>query len=335
MRGLLIYLLTLPVSLAAVNGVVRNQTSGAPQPEALVTVYQLGSTGMTPVKSVKSDAQGAFSIDYTPSGGPHLLQTIHDGVVYNQMMQPGSPSTGLTLAVYDSTAKPQQTAVTQHMILMEPMGGILHINESIIVQNSGKLTYNDSKNGTVRVFLPPEKMSEPRVMITAPQGMPIERPAVATGEDNVYMIDFPVKPGETRFDLTYVLPEPEPKVFAGRILHDGGPVRLVVPEKVTLEADNIKEIGHEPSTHATIFEVVGKEYAVSFSGTGSLSTPEEPPAQGGGGAGIQQIQARINSRAWVVIGMGIAILLLGFLLLYRRGEGVVPPVKTAPKGKRG
>lgn len=315
------FLLMAASAFGAVEGVVRNETTGAAQAGAMVTVYRLGGTGMDPVQTVKTDANGAFSIDHDTAGAPHLLQTIYEGAIYNQMLSPGAPTTGLTLAVYDSTSSPDDVSVTQHMILIEPMGGILHINESIIVRNSGNRTYTDSTNGTMRVLLPADKRGEPRVMVTAPRGMPVERSASATDEDNVYMIDFPVKPGETRFDLTYVVPEPESKVFAGKVLHGGGPIRLVTPEGVSLEAGNISELGHEPSTHATIYNLEGTEYAVKISGTGALRAPEESAQGSGEGPGVQQIPARINSRAAVFIGLGSLILALGFLLLFRRGEG--------------
>jgi hypothetical protein len=303
-------------SFAAVDGTVVNRTTGKPQPGVVVTLYRLGGAGMQPVKTVKTDAQGAFRVDQQLEG-PHLLQAIYDGVVYNRMLQPGSPSSGLELDVYNASAKVAGAKVSQHMVLLEPLGGVLHVNESIIFNNSANLTYNDPANGTLRVFLPETIRGAPRVTITAPQGMPVERSAVATKTPNVYKIDFPVKPGETRFDLTYVLPMPESKTFTGKVLHDGAPVRLVAPRGVTLNGAKVQLIGQEPTTQASVYQVDAKEYSVEIEGTGQLAAGDDT-AQGGG-RGIQTIPARIYDQLWAILGLAFLILLLGFILLYRRG----------------
>ena len=284
----------------------------------MVTLYQLGSGGMQPVKSVRSDDTGAFEVDHSPQG-PHLLQTIHAGVIYNQMLQPGSATTDLRLAVYDSTADSGAAKVTQHMILIEPMGEILHVNESIVFRNEGSSTYNDPDKGTLRVYLPPEAEGKARVMVTGPQGVPLERSASATSEKDVYQIDYPVKPGETHFDVTYVVTKAEPAVFEGRALHGGGPIRLVAPEGVTLSGEGITQIGEEPRTHAKVYDAGGETYSVTIEGAGRLRAPEEQHSNRG--SGIQQIDARIYERMPLILGMSLVILLLGFILLYRRGSG--------------
>jgi hypothetical protein len=220
------------------------------------------------------------------------------------------------------------------MVILEPMGGILHVNESLVVQNSGNATYNDSERGAVRGYLPPDVQGSPRLMATAPQGMPVARDIVMTGDDGTYMIDYPVKPGETRFDLTYVLPQADPLVFSSRVLHEG-PVRIVAPQGVTIFGGAITQIGEEPQTHAKIYEVTSKEYSVTIEGAGSLSAPEAASSGGGGGGGnIQQIKARIYDRVAVIVGLAILILAAGFVLLYRRPAPAVESTPPPPKPKR-
>lgn len=315
MRALLAVLISASL-WAAVDGTVVNRTREKPQPGAVVTLYRLGGSGMQPVQTVKTDAQGAFRIEAHVEG-PHLLQTIYGGVIYNRMIQPGGATTGLTLEVFDSSRQPGAARVTQHMVLLEPLGGVLHVNESIVFENAGKLTYNDPTAGTLRVFLPETVRNAPRLTITAAQGMPVERNAVPTDAPNVYKIDFPIKPGETRFDLTYALPMPESNTFSGRVLHNGGPVRLVAPRGVTLSGDGIQMIGQEPTTQASVYQVTGKEYSVRIEGTGQLSAGES--GEGGRGRGIQTIPARLYDALAPILGLAFLILLLGFILLYRRG----------------
>jgi len=326
-------LLAPSFAAAAVSGTVMNKTTSQPQAGALVSLYRLGKQGMEPIKTVKSDAQGAFRIDQDIQG-PHLVQTIYGGVVYTQMIPPGTPTENLELDVYSATSKKDEAKVSQHMVLIEPMEGILHVNESIIVSNAGNRTYNDSKNGTVRIYLPPEVEGTPRLTATSPGSMPVQRDLVKTKTKGVYAIDFPIKPGDTQFDLTYVLPEADPQVLSGKILHGGGSVRLIVPRGVTLTGDAIKEVGEEPRTHAKVYGVSGSKYSVTIEGTGTLRAPETPA---GGGAGIQAIRPRIYSHFTLIFGLALLILSAGFLLLYRRpwpapGGEAAAPVK--PRGKR-
>jgi len=326
-RFLTVFLLMLPAAQAAVEGVVLNLTTGKPQPAATVTLFNLGGAGMDPVASVKTDAQGAFRFEQDLHG-PRLLQAAVDGVTYSHMLPQGAPSTGLRLEVYSATSKAGGAKVIQHMVLLEPAGGQLRVSESILFRNDGKTTFHHPDKGTLRVYLPAEAEETARVTATAPQGLPVERSAEKTSEQNVYKIDYPVKPGETRIDLAYGLPFTVPGSFQGRAMHGGGPLRLVAPPGVSLRGDGITAAGQEPSTQASVYEVSGTSYKVEIDGTGALSAAA--PAEEEGGEGLRPIRARIYDRLSWILGLSAAILMLGFLLLYRRGSA-----SAAPPSERG
>ncbi len=315
MRSALGLLLCTLTARGAVDGVVVNRTTGARQGGATVTLYKLGEAGMESLETVKSDAAGKFRMNQTPAG-PHLIQAAWDGVTYNRMLPPGTPPTGIEVEVYNATTKAAGAQATTHMVLYEPGEGSMAINESILFRNDSQLAYNDPKRGTLRFYLPPEAGGRARVLATAPQGMPIERAAEKTAVANVHSVDFPIKPGETRFDITYTVPFQSPGVMEGRVLHGGGPVRFVAPRGVTLQSAALKEIGQEPNTQATIYELSGAEYRVEIQGSGSLRAAEGGAEEGG--SSIQQIPARLYDRFWWILALSLAILLLTFLLQYRR-----------------
>ena len=167
----------------------------------------------------------------------------------------------------------------------------------------------------------------------AAEGIPIQRAAEKTKEANVYSIDFPIKPGETRIDLTYSFPFTPPARFVSKVLHKGGPVRLVAPAGVTLTGAALKQIGQEPSTQATVYELAGADYDVEIQGTGTLRAAEG--AEEEGGPGIQQIGARVYDRFYTILGLAFLILLLGFILLYRRSPATAQiPAAPTPQPKR-
>jgi hypothetical protein len=309
-------------AFGAAEGTVQNVTTGKPQANAVVTLVELGSD-MNNLGSVRSDASGKFTFDVNLKNDvPYLLQALHQGVTYNQMLPPGSARTGMKVDVYDASAKVPEARVAQHMILLEPSGTELMINESVIFNNTGKVSYSDP-DGTLKVWIPQEVNTPVRLRITAPQGMPISREAEKSSQPNVYVVRYPIKPGETRIDLQYSMPAGTPAKFSSKILHGGGPVRIVAPKGVKLVSESLNDLGPEPRTQATVYDLKGTEYAVSIEGTGSLREGAQKAESSAGAAGedaapgIEMLKPRLYQRVPWVVGLTLAMLAVGLVMLYR------------------
>jgi len=313
------WLLCLP-ALAAIDGTVIDGTTGKPAPNAIVSLVQPGQGGMKTIASTKTDAQGVFKFDKSVDG-PTLLQTLFGGALYNKMIMPGAPASGLQVEVFDSTNKPV-AKVSQHFIVLQPSETEMAVSEGILYQGDPKLTYNDAANGSFRFYLPPEANGKVSVTINAPGGMPISRPAEKTNQANVYKVTYPIKPGETRFDLNYTVPVANPLAFSGKILHDEGEADLVIPNGVTVQGDNLDLAGQEPKTQANIYRIKGKSYKVTVAGTGSLTQPEASSGAGeqpddNGAPSIEEVKPRIYDQLYLILGMSFAILGIGSFLLSR------------------
>lgn len=314
----LAFFLSAAAAFGAVEGTVNNRSTGKPQPGTMVILFKLGqTTGPEMLASTKSDNQGKFSFTQDVAGGPHLLEAAYGGVTYTAMLPPGAPANNVQLDVYDSSTKPGAARVQQHMVLLKPAGSQLAVSESFFLENSSNVTWHDAENGTLRFFVPPEGKDNIRVMATAPQGMPVERAPQETKEAGVYKLNFAIKPGETRIDVSYTMPFTAPGPFSGRTLAKGAPTRIIVPSGVTLTGEGLKPLGHEPSTHAEIFETAALAFTVNVEGSGSLRATEDSGDEGG--PSIQEILPRVYDRlAWILIPAFLA-LGCGFVLLYRRG----------------
>ena len=311
-------------AFAAVDGTVVNRTTGKPQPGATVTLFKFGSAGPEALASVQSDAGGKFRIQQDLPQGPSLIETAYQGVTYNRMLEPGGAGSNLELEVFETSRRPGSARLAQHMVVLEPQGPYLNVSETFFFSNSGKLTYHDPASGTLRFFLPEALQGQPRVMVTAPKGMPIRRAPGKTSQPNLYKLDFPIKPGETRIDLTYALPAAG--TFSGKTLYDDAPTRLVVPAGVTLAGDGLAPLGQDPTMLASVYELKGRSgFTVRIEGTGSLraATPAEDA-----GPSIDQILPRIYDNLPWIIAPVLAILALGFVLLYRMSPR---PQAAAPK----
>jgi hypothetical protein len=322
-------LAALALPALAVDGTIVNVTTGKPVPGAIITLYQFGGGGMEPLATVKSDPQGRFQMD-KDAQGPRLLQAIFDGVTYSRMLPQGTPATGLTMEVFQSSKQPGPARVGEHMVLLEPSGGQLNVTETFLYKNEGKTTWNDSDAGTLQFWLPPEAQGIVKVSATSPGGMPVERDASKTARTNVYKLDFPVKPGETRFDVRYLVPFQENGAFAGKVMHEGqGKTRVVAPRGVTLSGDGLQLLGTEPQTQANIYDLKTAEYKLTVAGTGAV--PAQNAAAQESGPQVEQAMPKVWENAVPILGLALGILALGFVLLYR----AQPAADQGKHGQRG
>jgi hypothetical protein len=303
--------------LAAVDGTVMNATTGKPQPSVLVTLVQPGAQGMQTLGTVKSDAAGQFKFDKDFPPGPALIQAIYQGVLYTLVLPPGGPTTGVHVKIYDTSSKAGVAKVSQHMILIEPSETALNVSETFLVENETNTTFQDLAKGSVQFYLPEAAGGKTSVTINSPGGMPIQRTAEKTNEKDVYKIAYPIKPGQSRFDVSYTLPAGD--TFSSKILHGEGVTRLVTPAAVTLAGDGIESLGQEPRTQAHIYGASDASYSVKITGTGSLRNQQEAsPEEDPGEPQIEEQTARVYTRMDLVLLFVFAILGLGGVLLYRR-----------------
>jgi hypothetical protein len=355
-----LFLIAFP-AFAAVDGTIVNATSGKPQPGSTVTLFQPTQQGPQFIDSVKSDAQGKFQIvKEVPAGGqgPLLLQAVYAGVQYNKILPPGTPTSGVAIPVYESSKRPGGTRIVQHMILLEPAAaGMLQVSESYVFRNDGKTTWNDPDGGTLQFALPAAAQGKVEVNALAPGGLPIRRAPDPGPKPNTFKLDFPIKPGESRVDMQWSMPFNTPGVFETRDLVKAEQIRLVAPVGVTYKGDDLKNMGQEPQTKATIFGVKGPDIRFRVEGTGTLgdananaagsganndSAPSGAPALGmslpklyGLASGGSDLLATVLAVKWVLLSV-LGMLATGFVLLYRKGNpDLSEPAPKAQKNVRG
>ena len=318
MRAACLLLASASCLLGAVDGIVTNATTGQPQPSVIVSLLQPGAGGMQTLASVKAGADGKFKIDKDIPPGPALVQALYKGATYNVVLTPGSPTTGVQVTVNDATNKAGIAKIEQHILVIEPSDSAIKVTETLIVKNDTKVTFLDSAKGSVRFYVPESASEGVQISIDAPGGMPIRRPAEKTTEAGVYKESYPIKPGETRFDVAYSLPAAA--TFSGKNLEPEQPARLATPSTVTLSGDGVESMGQEPTTKAHIYSVAAPTYEVKIEGTGSLRATQDKSADDDSGQPkIEEVPARVYDRLYWVLGLALAILFLGGALLYRRG----------------
>ena len=311
-------ILTSPLH-AAIQGTVINRTTGKPVPRVPVTLVKFGGAqGMAPVRELNTDAEGKFSFDEAllklgsqPVHG--MLRTEHEGISYTKMIVPDTNLDDIEIEVYDiakgETLEPEMTA-----FLFEPGSQETVINRFFQFSNetSPPRTFSDPDEGTLQFYLPPGAQGSVQVSATGPAGMPLPSSATKTSREDIYKVDFPLKPGQNLIELTYRLPPADVANFTSRILYDNVETRFVIPEGVSVEGQDLKLIGQEPQSLASIYEYNGKgQFSLKISGEGRLS--REASAGGGGdGNEISIAPAPVAKELGWVIAITAAILGVGF-----------------------
>jgi len=321
MRRIALSLIWASAAFAAVRGVVMNRTTDKPAAGVSVTLISMSAAGMQPVETVTADAQGRFAFTQAPEAVHYLVEAQLDGVTYNRMVAPGERAGEIELAVYHAAPRPAPRP-TQRIVFLEPGAEALRVSETWLYRNEGKRTLYDPQSPALRFFLPEAARGEVSVMVTAPGGMPVARRAEAEARAGVYRVVFPIKPGETRFDVNYTLPSPSS--FVARMLYPEAPTRLVVPAGATLRGEGVEAVGPDPSGRAMIYEIRGRrELAVEIEGRGALAELSEDA-----GPSLEQIPPAIHeSLAWV-LAPAAAALILGFWLLYRTSPATKTPARS-------
>jgi hypothetical protein len=288
----------------------------------VVMLIQPTQAGMKNLGTTKTDAQGHFSFDSNDDAGPRLVQAVFEGVDYNHMVPPGMPSTGLQIPVFDSTKKEGTAKVTQHFIVLQPGDKDMTVSEGLLYVGDPNLTYNDPVNGSVRFYVPPDAQGLGNVTVNPAGGMPIQRPALKTKEPDIYKVDYPVRPGETRFDINYTVPMASPMVFTDKEIHPEAAANLVVPNGVTVKSDDLELAGTEPKTQASIYRIKNASFSgfkVEVQGTGLLQDQSQSQGSGddSGQPQVEEVKPRIYESMYWILGMAFAILGLGSVLLAR------------------
>jgi len=327
---------------AAIQGKVINATTGKPARGTVVTLIKLGGNqGMAPVDEMYTEADGSFSFDDKVLGpqsqSTHaILRAEYEGIAYTQMVTPGSALANIEVTVYDiaatGTLAPQMTA-----FLFEPGAGRLVINQFFQFTNRSTppRTFSDPVKGTLRFNLPPAAQGKVDVRTTGPAGMPLRSSARKTPDSEVYMVDYPLKPGDSLIELTYSLPYESGEPYFGQLLYPNLETRFVIPKGVTIEAENLDLLGREPQSKASIYQHGGSpEFSLRLRGQGQLSESIPGGRNAGGSTEIIISPALIAKELTWIFSLTGAILALGFYnLLELRNDNSNPvPIASSATG---
>jgi hypothetical protein len=305
--------LTLIAGFAAaetVTGKVVNKTNNKPAAGDDVVLLQLAQ-GMQEIGRTKTDSRGHFSIE-VPADGLHMLRVVHDKANYFKPVEPGTDS--YDIDVY--TAAPQVEGVSLEADVMrvesEAGGSGLHIVEHYLIKNASSPEKTLMSDHPFELYLPAGAIVEGSAA-KGPGGMAVQQPLVPENEPNKFTILFPLRPGETEFQVTYKLPYSPDKgrEFQPRLTMPADALALILPKSMTFKAAQeslytpVPDDGLNAQTYAARNVQPSEPLAFTLSGSGQL--PRDTGAPGTENAGSQQPGGTVDPNTDTRPGGGLGI----------------------------
>ncbi len=218
----------------------------------------------------------------------------------------------------------------------------MDVQELYILNNQSQPPRTKIGNQTFAVTLPDgAEMGE--ASLTGPSGMPLTVAAVPSGAKNRYAYDFPVKPGQTRFEVTYKVPYNGSHEFLLKPESPLSELGVLLPKSMKFNgvsggfAQDVDEAGlavffakNVPANQEVKFSVSGEGLIpTEASGGGNPSQP----ASESSGTPIPSSSGGTREALWFIVG-ALVILIGGGAFVMWRKSAAARAAANDPKAAR-
>jgi hypothetical protein len=267
----------------SITGVVTNKTTNKPAAGDDVVLIRL-QQGMQEASRTKTDSHGRFTLD-VPDQGIHLVRVTHDKANYFRPAPPGTQS--VEIEVYNAAAKVKGVSGEADVmrIQTDASGKALHVVENFFVKNESNPPLTQFSDRPFEFYLPAGAVVEGSAAL-APGGMPVQASPVPLGDPNHYAFIFPIRPGETRFQITYRLPYSGSMKFSPRVGMPTDTIAVMMPKSMTFAAGPsapYTPVTEETTAQTYVARSVAPSEPLDFtvSGTGQMPRDTEAAATTG------------------------------------------------------
>jgi hypothetical protein len=349
----------------SITGIVTNKTTNKPAGGDDVVLIRLAQ-GMQEASRTKTDAKGRFTLEI-PNGdnGLHLVRVTHDKANYFRPAPPGTQS--VEVEVFNAAAKVKGVSSEADVMRLQTdeSGKALRVIENFFVKNESNPPLTQFSDRPFEFYLPEGAVVEGSAAL-APGGMPVQASPTPLSEPNHYAFIFPIRPGETRFQITYHLPYSGSLKFAPRVMMPTDTIAVMMPKSMTFTpgpSAPYSAVTEETTAQTYVARNAQPSQALDFtvSGTGQMprdagaataaggaatSDAAAPAAAGGGvsstasdtrpggGLGVPLDPEGTNDpwakyKGWILGGLGLAMA-VGAGILLKNG-----PAQTTASGVAG
>ncbi|HKO10806.1 MAG TPA: hypothetical protein VJV22_02475 [Acidobacteriaceae bacterium] len=350
--------LPLSLSAATISGTAIDKTTNKPAAGDTAVLLDLAQ-GMNESARTTIDKQGHFLFTVPDSSTPHLVRIEHQKAEYYGSVPPNQ--TTVSIDVYDAAPKVSGIHIYADVSRIETNQTGLSVTESFFIRNESKPPMTQFGPKAFDFYLPSGSVLE-GATATSTGGMAVSSQPVPLGDKDHYAFIFPVRPGETRFQVGYHLPYNGSAALHAKESLPTDNVAIMLPKSMTFSGSGFQPLHDEqgePGINTWLVTNVSPDKPVDFSVSGTGAMPREQQAQGQGqpgqgmggeqGGGEQAAQPNrpggglgnpidtpdpLNKyKGWILSGLGLALVIAaGFMLRTRPKHGAVAaaPNATSP-----
>ena len=293
----------LSASAAAITGVVTNGTTHKPAAGDQVVLIAL-SQRMQEIAHTKTDAKGRFSID-APDPGMHLIRVDHQGAAYFQPAPPNTPVVNVDVFNVEPVVAGVSTEANVLRVETDQQG--LHVTQSLFIKNDSNPPRTQFSKRSYELYIPPDAEIEGSAAM-APGGMPVQSSPVPLGEKGHYAFLFPLRPGETTFQLSYHLPYSGSLTFTPRFATAETNFVVMLPKSMTFkpgDGSSFQTVDQPAGAQTYLSRNVEPSQTLTFTVSGSGSLPRDTQTAGNQGEGNQGNAAQASPSADNRPGIGL------------------------------
>jgi hypothetical protein len=282
----MVFLLVASACAQTLTGTLTNGTNNKPAAGDEVILIKLAS-GMEEVGHTKADAQGKFSFKLDDANSPHLIRAIHQDVTYHRMAPPGT--TSVDVQVFDASKKLEGITVTADVMRIQTEGDQLETIRLFAVNNTSNPPRTQMSERNFEFYLPDGAKIVQSMAKTA-NGQPINSEPTPQKEKNRYAFSFPLRPGETQFQIAYQTPYAGSAQLAPKTLYPIEHFVVMVPKSMKFEAGTgaqYQSMDDPQQSDATVEVAQRVEISapLGFKISGSGTIAMNGASEGGGNAG--------------------------------------------------
>jgi hypothetical protein len=279
-------IVAVPLSASTLTGTVTNATTEKPAAGDDIVLIKLAA-GMEEVARAKSDPQGNFTFRFTDDRAPHLVRVIHQGVTYHK---PAAPDTSrVDIQVYDVAPKVEGIAAVAELMYVQAANGQLGITRIFAIDNRSRPPRTQMNDHNLEFYLPGgAEIDGAQAQTAGGQGVNVQ--PVPQAEKGRYALVFPLRPGQSEFQVSYHLP------YSGKATIDPRPTYslqhfvAILPRSIQFvpAQAGIYEDKQPPDQPDAIAEVAantrpGEKLSFEISGEGVLQGEQQNASTGAGG----------------------------------------------------
>jgi hypothetical protein len=305
---------------AQITGTVTNATTNKPSSGDEVVLLSLAN-GMDEVAKTKTDSQGHFTLNVPDEGAQHLIRVARQSVNYFTSAPPGATTADVT--VYDAATQVEGIVTDARVFHLQASGGRMDVQESYILNNQSQPPRSKIGNQTFAITLP-DGAEMGQASLTGPSGMPLTVAAIPSGTKNRYAYDFPIRPGQTRFEVTYKIPYSGAHEFSFKPETPLSELGVLLPKSMKFTGVTGGFIQDVDEAGLAVFfaKNVPANQEVKFSVSGEGLIPNDVPGanagEPSGGAAIPSSSGGTSAVLWFVGGAIVILIGGGAFVLWRR-----------------